>query len=663
VSSPPITAYRWIGAIALLGVLISALAYHYSQSREEAGLRAHFEHLAHDRVLRLQGALDQTLTVLTSLRGLFDASQEVTRDEFKVMTAPMLERTPDIMALNWAPKVMHSERQRIEQRLRGEGYAAQGLFDVSADALNPHPAAERPLYFPVIYSEPETRNRRAIGLDPYARPENRAAMEAAMRSGKPWSTPPFALVQDPKGYLAVAVYQPVFQPGWPLTTAAMREAALRGFVILVLRPGALIENTLHKLAPIGLDKQLLDGRGHLIHHHFSRLSPPSIRSAEPLRRDDALAIPGGVWSVRVSATEGFHQQAGGNESPVVLATALLLTALVTLFLTLLARQNRRQAELAESLAESEARFRQLAENIEAVFWINTPGWQRVLYISPAYERIWGRSAASLYAQGMDWFDAVLPEDRPALLEKLPNKTSGDWQTIEFPPYRIRRPDGGIRWIAARSYSIHDERGRIVRVAGIAEDISERHAYQAHLEDLAHYDPLTHLPNRRLLADRMQQALVHAHRGGQWLAICVLDLDGFKPVNDRHGHKMGDQLLISVARRLQDSVRGDDTVARLGGDEFVLLLGGLDSLKEVDETLARLLLSIASPHGLVEPPIILSASIGITLYPNDAGDADTLLRHADHAMYLAKEAGKNRYQLFSPALEPREQNNGAAWQTE
>jgi len=663
VSSPPITAYRWIGAIALLGVLISALAYHYSQSREEAGLRAHFEHLAHDRVLRLQGALDQTLTVLTSLRGLFDASQEVTRDEFKVMTAPMLERTPDIMALNWAPKVMHSERQRIEQRLRGEGYAAQGLFDVSADALNPHPAAERPLYFPVIYSEPETRNRRAIGLDPYARPENRAAMEAAMRSGKPWSTPPFALVQDPKGYLAVAVYQPVFQPGWPLTTAAMREAALRGFVILVLRPGALIENTLHKLAPIGLDKQLLDGRGHLIHHHFSRLSPPSIRSAEPLRRDDALVIPGGVWSVRVSATEGFHQQAGGNESPVVLATALLLTALVTLFLTLLARQNRRQAELAESLAESEARFRQLAENIEAVFWINTPGWQRVLYISPAYERIWGRSAASLYAQGMDWFDAVLPEDRPALLEKLPNKTSGDWQTIEFPPYRIRRPDGGIRWIAARSYSIHDERGRIVRVAGIAEDISERHAYQAHLEDLAHYDPLTHLPNRRLLADRMQQALVHAHRGGQWLAICVLDLDGFKPVNDRHGHKMGDQLLISVARRLQDSVRGDDTVARLGGDEFVLLLGGLDSLKEVDETLARLLLSIASPHGLVEPPIILSASIGITLYPNDAGDADTLLRHADHAMYLAKEAGKNRYQLFSPALEPREQNNGSAWQTE
>jgi len=663
VSSPPITAYRWIGAIALLGVLISALAYHYSQSREEAGLRAHFEHLAHDRVLRLQGALDQTLTVLTSLRGLFDASQEVTRDEFKVMTAPMLERTPDIMALNWAPKVMHSERQRIEQRLRGEGYAAQGLFDVSADALNPHPAAERPLYFPVIYSEPETRNRRAIGLDPYARPENRAAMEAAMRSGKPWSTPPFALVQDPKGYLAVAVYQPVFQPGWPLTTAAEREAALRGFVILVLRPGALIENTLHKLAPIGLDKQLLDGRGHLIHHHFSRLSPPSIRSAEPLRRDDALAIPGGVWSVRVSATEGFHQQAGGNESPVVLATALLLTALVTLFLTLLARQNRRQAELAESLAESEARFRQLAENIEAVFWINTPGWQRVLYISPAYERIWGRSAASLYAQGMDWFDAVLPEDRPALLEKLPNKTSGDWQTIEFPPYRIRRPDGGIRWIAARSYSIHDERGRIVRVAGIAEDISERHAYQAHLEDLAHYDPLTHLPNRRLLADRMQQALVHAHRGGQWLAICVLDLDGFKPVNDRHGHKMGDQLLISVARRLQDSVRGDDTVARLGGDEFVLLLGGLDSLKEVDETLARLLLSIASPHGLVEPPIILSASIGITLYPNDAGDADTLLRHADHAMYLAKEAGKNRYQLFSPALEPREQNNGSAWQTE
>ncbi|MDP2431839.1 MAG: EAL domain-containing protein [Pseudomonadota bacterium] len=348
-----------------------------------------------------------------------------------------------------------------------------------------------------------------------------------------------------------------------------------------------------------------------------------------------------------------------RESLTVLAAGLLLTTLICLFLGLMTRQSKRQAALSRNLEESETRFRQLAENIEAVFWINSPDWRQVFYISPAYEHIWGRSAESLYARSMDWLDAVVEEDRPALLEKLPGEADTNWKTIEFSPYRIRRPDGGIRWISARAYPIHGEQGQIVRVAGIAEDITERQEYQQHLEDLAHYDPLTHLPNRRLLADRMRQDLAHSHRTGQLLAICMLDLDGFKPVNDNHGHKVGDQLLIEVARRLLDSVRGDDTVARLGGDEFVLLLGGLHNVKEMDEALTRLLTVLALPYNLVEQPINLSASIGVTLYPNDAGDADTLIRHADHAMYLTKQAGKNRYCLFNPTLEQRERDNHAA----
>ncbi|MDO9224439.1 MAG: EAL domain-containing protein [Pseudomonadota bacterium] len=348
-----------------------------------------------------------------------------------------------------------------------------------------------------------------------------------------------------------------------------------------------------------------------------------------------------------------------RESLTVLAAGLLLTTLISLFLGLMSRQNQRQLALDDNLRESETRFRQLAENIDAVFWIGSPDWRRVLYISPAYERIWGRSSESLYARGMDWFDAVLDEDRATLREKLPVEDKDDWQTIEFPPYRIRRPDGEIRWISARAFPIRDKAGKLLRVAGIAEDTTEQQAYQQHLEDLAHFDPLTHLPNRRLLADRMRQALAHSHRTGHLLALCMLDLDGFKPVNDNYGHKVGDRLLIEVARRLLDSVRGDDTVARLGGDEFVLLLGGLNNLKEVDEALSRLLTVLALPYDLAEQPISLSASIGVTLYPSDANDADTLLRHADHAMYLAKQAGKNRYFLFNPTLEQRERDNHAA----
>ncbi|MDD5387943.1 MAG: EAL domain-containing protein [Gallionellaceae bacterium] len=657
--SEPVAAYRWVAAIALLGLLLTTLAYQYSQGREQSRIQAHFDLLTNDRVLRLQGTLDQTLNILTSLRGLFDASEDVTRNEFSVMAAPILERNPDIMALNWAPKIMGSERQAVEQGLRDAGYAARGLYDVSPKALDPHSAANRALYFPVLYSEPEARNRQAIGLDTYARPENRAAMEAAIRYGKQWSTPPFALVQDPKGPLAIAVYQPVFRHSRPLTTADERAAALRGFVILLLRPGVLMENTLGKLTPGGLDVQLLDSDGGVIQHHISRRPAPGIRAGEWLKRDYPLIMPGHVWTLRVSVTEDFHEHTDSNEALTVLFSGLLLTTLISLFLGLMTRQSNRQAALSGNLEESETRFRQLAENIDAVFWISSPDWRRVLYISPAYERIWGYSSENLYSGDMDWFDAVIEQDRAALRSRIPGDERSDWQTIEFPPYRIRRSDGEIRWISARAFPIRDKAGKLLRVAGIAEDTTEQHAYQQHLEDLAHYDPLTRLPNRRLLADRMHQALAHGHRTGHLLALCMLDLDGFKPVNDTFGHKVGDQLLISVAQRLQDSVRGDDTVARLGGDEFVLLLGGLNNLKEVDEALSRLLAVLALPYDLAEQPINISASIGVTLYPSDASDADTLLRHADHAMYLAKQAGKNRYFLFNPTLEQRERDNRAA----
>ena len=658
-AATPFGGYRGIVAIALLGVLLSGLAYRVGERREEARLRMHFEHLAHDRVLRLRGALDQAMTALTSMRGLFDASESVTRAEFGVMAAPILERDPDILALNWAPRVPQSRRHEVESSMRRDGHAERGIFDVSPNAMESRPASPRALYFPVLYSEPMARNRQAIGIDPYARPENREAMDAAMRHGEQWSTRPFALVQDPRGPLAIAIYQPVYQRGRPLASILQREVALRGFIILVLRPRVLFENTLAGLAPSGLDQQLLDGAGRLIHHRASRLQPADIRRGEPLRQDYELPLPGDTWKVRLSATVAFRHQAASMEAPIALAAGLVLTALLTLFLVNQHRHGLRRQELLHELAESEARFRQLAENIDAAFWIGTPDWRRVLYISPAYEHIWGRSAESLYTRGMDWLDAVLEEDRPALLAKFPAEGDNAWRTIEFPPYRIRRPNDEIRWVSARAFPIHGERGQIVRVAGIAEDITERQQYQRHLEDMAHYDPLTHLPNRRLLADRLRQALAHAQRTGQLLAVCMLDLDGFKPVNDTHGHKVGDQLLIELARRLQAGVRGDDTVARLGGDEFVLLLGSIHSVREMDEALTRLLQVIAAPYALVEPPLQLSASIGVTLYPNDSGDADTLLRHADHAMYLAKEAGKNRYLLFNPVLEQRERDNLAA----
>ena len=179
------------------------------------------------------------------------------------------------------------------------------------------------------------------------------------------------------------------------------------------------------------------------------------------------------------------------------------------------------------------------------------------------------------------------------------------------------------------------------------DITELKEHQRQLEHMAHYDALTGIPNRVLLADRLKQAIAQTRRRKRLLALVYLDLDGFKEVNDAHGHEAGDQLLIIVAQRLSDALREGDTLARLGGDEFVAVLTDLGDRAECEVILSRLLQAAASPVKVRKHMLQLSASLGVTLYPQDGGDADTLLRHADQAMYQAKQAGKNRYHLFDP----------------
>lgn len=187
-------------------------------------------------------------------------------------------------------------------------------------------------------------------------------------------------------------------------------------------------------------------------------------------------------------------------------------------------------------------------------------------------------------------------------------------------------------------------------ADLAQNATNNKRYQHELEFLAHHDPLTQLPNRILFADRLQLAMVQTQRSGHLLAIAYLDLDAFKSVNDTLGHEVGDQLLIMVAQRLRDTLRAGDSACRLGGDEFALLLDDLASIDECAQALQRLLDAIAVPYRIDAREVQISGSIGFTLYPFDAANTDTLLRHADQAMYIAKQTGRNRFHLFDAALD-------------
>lgn len=193
-------------------------------------------------------------------------------------------------------------------------------------------------------------------------------------------------------------------------------------------------------------------------------------------------------------------------------------------------------------------------------------------------------------------------------------------------------------------AVRNPTGELTNFVAVFADISRLKEQETQLTRMAYYDALTELPNRVLLADRLQQAISVAKRSGNLLAVCYLDLDGFKPVNDTYGHEAGDRLLIEMAGRLKALIRGGDTVARLGGDEFVLLFG-LNDIAECEQALQRLLDAIGMPVSLAEAQVKVSASVGVTLYPTDKADPDTLLRHADQAMYQAKQTGKNRYHIF------------------
>ncbi|MCQ8127119.1 EAL domain-containing protein [Methylomonas rivi] len=237
-------------------------------------------------------------------------------------------------------------------------------------------------------------------------------------------------------------------------------------------------------------------------------------------------------------------------------------------------------------------------------------------------------------QGADFYAAMWK----ALLEK------GHW----YGEIWNRHKNGKVFAEMITISAVNDTSGQAQNYVALFTDITAMKEHQQQLEHIAHYDALTGLPNRVLLTDRLQQAMLQNERRNQSLALVYLDLDGFKAVNDNYDHQVGDELLIAISRRMKEALREGDTLARIGGDEFVAILVDLQQITDCEPVLARLLQAASSPIRLADTELQLSASIGVTLHPQDNVDADQLIRHADQAMYIAKQEGKNRYHLFDIA---------------
>ena len=277
----------------------------------------------------------------------------------------------------------------------------------------------------------------------------------------------------------------------------------------------------------------------------------------------------------------------------------------------------------------------------------------VTYLNGVAESLTGWSLGDAAGQPLEEvfqiIDATTREavQNPMALAIRQNKTVG-----LTPNCVLIRRDGVEAAIEDSAAPIHDRRGQVTGAVMVFHDVSAARALSLRMSYLAQHDSLTDLPNRILLNDRLNQAMALAHRHQQQLAVLFLDVDRFKHINDSLGHDVGDRLLQSVAQRLLGCVRKWDTVSRQGGDEFVILLSEVTRAQDAAVSAEKILMALSTPHRIDRHDLHVTASIGIVIYPDDGTEAETLMKHADFAMYHAKDSGRSNYQFFTPDMNVR-----------
>jgi diguanylate cyclase (GGDEF)-like protein/PAS domain S-box-containing protein len=301
-------------------------------------------------------------------------------------------------------------------------------------------------------------------------------------------------------------------------------------------------------------------------------------------------------------------------------------------------------KIEKALQESESRFRTMADIVPVLIWIAD-----LDKLCTWFNKVWleftGRTLEQEYGNG--WAEGVHPDDFQRCLNTY--VTAFDARQEFTMEYRLRRHDGEYRWLVDHGVPRFDDHGKFLGYIGSCVDITDRHAVEDMAQYRAHHDPLTDLPNRSLFGDRLRQALASAKRDQTHLAILFIDLDKFKPVNDQFGHAVGDLLLQDATKRMLNCVRESDTVARIGGDEFVVLLPSVDEEQDAVGVAEKIRHALNIPFALSGHELHISSSTGIAVYPEHGNNETQLFKHADRAMYYAKENGRNDVQLYHPAM--------------
>lgn len=381
-------------------------------------------------------------------------------------------------------------------------------------------------------------------------------------------------------------------------------------------------------------------------------------------RDETLArtsLALGIWTdpvererfVALLAQKGFHsaelrlRKKSGEVCDVVLSAGVIeLAGRRCALSSVLDISERKRTEAA--LRESERRFRDFAEAAGEYVW-ELDAQARFTYVSRRVETVLGYPPDELY--GRTPFDFMPPGEDERMRQWYEDAAAArmSFRNVE---HRMLARSGSQVWQALSGVPLLDGAGGLTGWRGTALEVTERKRAEARIADLATRDPLTGLPNRLLLADRLNQALAAAQREGAMLAVMFIDLDHFKTVNDTLGHEVGDLLLKEVAGRIGAVLRKGDTLARLGGDEFVVVLERLKRAEDAAQVANKVIAGLAQDIVLAGQQVRTAASIGVAVFPADGADASTLMRHADTAMYVAKSSGRGNCQFYSAEMTSR-----------
>ncbi len=604
---------------------------------------------ATDQVRRRMVNYDQ---MLQGLRGLFNASQDVDRNEFHEYCAALNlgERFKGVQGLSYLPLLPNSEKDAHITTVRRAGFAEYTI----------KPEGQRERYTPVLYIEPFSgRNLRAFGFDVSSEPVRRAALDQARDTDSAVITGNLDLIQDsdlPKsaGFLMVL---PLYLNGLHHDTLQQRRSNIYGWLSAVFRVEVLMAGVLGNQDQ-EIDIEIFDGA--ILSKPFLLYDQDKIYRAGHLTNQlfqhiQQLKIAGRIWTIRFSSLPVFERRLNSHKSESLALGGIIVSLLLALMTWILARDRIRSLRTFHLLSH-ELRAREVAEEslkLASMVYENssegilvTDAENHIIAINPAFTRITGYELADVLGKDpsdlrsgrhdQDFYEAMWTELRQ----------TGHWQGEIWD----RHKNGQVHAKYLTINTIFNEKGEVYRRVALFMDISDKKETEELIWRQANFDPITQLPNRSMFHDRLVEEIKRADRGHFIFALLFIDLDLFKEVNDTLGHHMGDRLLKEAAKRILACVRKTDTVARLGGDEFTVILSEVHDASSIEGVAAKILENLAAPHRLGDEIVYITGSIGITLYPVDAANPDALLKNADQAMYVAKNKGRNRISYFTQMLQ-------------